>query len=67
MAVKDIRTLSSFLLDFLGTWLIFRKKVRFIFGNFLFTRSPHSFLANYDKNCVILHEEVREAVESNRI
>ena len=34
---------------------------------FLFTRSPYSFLAYFAENWLILHEEVRKAVDSNRI
>ena len=43
------------------------KKVRSCFFNFLFTLSLHSFLTNCAESCVILHEEVRKAVDSNKI
>ena len=50
---------------FLIPYSIIKKSIKSIFGNFLFTRSPYSFLANCAESYIILHEEVRKAVDNN--
>ena len=65
--VKDIPILRSFLPNFIGIFIIFRRKYAQFFANFYLLVHRIVFLANCAESCVILHEEVRKAVDSNRI
>ena len=63
----DIHTFKSFLLNFVGTMLIYRKKYAKFFAIFYLLVHRIVFIENYAESCVFLHEEVRKAVDSNKI